>query len=64
MTYDGKYKRNLNYAAVQIFGYEEMKKDFENYIQPHKKILFWSCKKHKYNVYWEKTNNVDAYIIS
>ncbi len=64
ITYDNQSKKSPFYAEVKIYGYNELKKDFEKFIQSDKKILFWRFKVKKHKAYWEDVENVDAYIMS
>lgn len=53
------------FAPVKISGYGAMKKDFENYIQPQRRILcFFRKKRSDFDVEWVSTLNVEAYILS
>lgn len=63
--YNGHSKLSMMYSEVKIYGYNALKEDFENYLQPQYKFLFWSIKKKdKFKVIWADIENVDAYIMS
>lgn len=63
--YNGHSKLSSMYSEVKIHGYNALKKDFENYLQPQYKFLCWSIRrKDKFKVIWTDIENVDAYIIS
>lgn len=53
------------FAPVQISGYGALRKEFENYIQPQKRVLcFFRKKQHYFDVVWVTAQNEQAYIIS
>lgn len=52
------------FAPVKIYGYDAMKKDFEEYIQPTRKFLFFKKRETKFLVTWKDKNNVESYIMT
>lgn len=52
------------FAPVKIYGYDAMIKDFEEYIQPTRKFLFFKKRETKFLVTWKDKNNVESYIMT